>query len=303
MTTPHTLMTHDLTATISPLGARLDALHYRGGPNLVLFSDNPAWRDCYGGVIVGPVANRVTGGRAPVGDATHQMPCNENGVTALHSGPDGLDRQMWRAISATETTLHLRCTLADGHGGLPGSRIFDVTYALDGTALSLDIRAETDALTPIAIAHHPYWRLGEGQRLMVNAARYLPRDARNLPTGEIAPVAGTALDHRTPAPVHPDTDHNFCISQHRTPAPREVAVLTSDAGMQLAIHSTEPGLQVYAGGFLPDLPGDGIAPGAGLALEPQGWPDALNQPAFPPILIGPDAPYHQITRYHISGST
>ena len=45
-------------------------------------------------------------------------------------------------------------------------------------------------------------------------------------------------------------------------------------------------------------PGDAAC--AGLALEPQAWPDALHQPTFPDIIATPDSPYRQITEWRFS---
>lgn len=305
MTQALTLASTDLIATVSTRGARLDTLRFHEGPNLLLHSDDPTWRDSYGSTLVGPVANRVKGGHVRIRDKTYQMPCNENGITALHSGPDGLDTQNWEVIAHEAHRLHLRCALADGAGGLPGNRVFDVTYGVDGPQLTLDVQATTDADTPIAIAHHPYWRLGDARDhlLQIQADSYLLLDAAHLPTGEVRPVAGTVFDHRKARPVDPQTDHNFCIGQIRRTTPVRVATLSGTDGLTLHIDSTEPGLQVYAGAFLPDLPAADIKPGAGLALEPQGWPDAVNQPEFPSIIACCDRPYRQKTCYLITTAT
>ncbi len=58
--------------------------------------------------------------------------------------------------------------------------------------------------------------------------------------------------------------------------------------MRLA--TTEPGLQVYDG-RAPIRPGGGAY--EGLALEPQGWPDAPNRPGFPSVVLRPGETYHQ----------
>lgn len=298
---PITLRSGDLYASVSPFGARLNALHYQGA-SVILEADparHPTWHDVYPGAIVGPVANRVRGGQFTLSGTSYQMPCNENGMTALHSGPEGLDRRQWSVMAQSDSHLHLRCRLADGDGGLPGNRVINLSYIIENATLTLDITATTDAPTPISIAHHPYWRLGDAadHRLLVNATHYLPVDDTNQPTGQIAPVDGTALDHRTPRPLDSATDHNLCVANAPRRTSEHVATLTGTDGLRLTLHSTEPGLQIYSGAYLPTLPGTDIAPLAGIALEPQGWPDAVNQAAFPSVICTPDRSYHQITRY------
>ncbi|APX11351.1 hypothetical protein [Tateyamaria omphalii] len=305
MTQTYTIRTDRLTATFDPDGARMRSLYLDGGPNLILDVDDAvsaALRDAYGGTIVGPLANRVRGGRVPVGDTVHQMRCNENGITALHSGPDGLDRAQWRVTGQHPARLCLQHSLPHGHGGLPGNRVIDLDYAVEDTTLTTNIRMRTDAPTPASIAHHPYWRVGPDHRLHIHADHYLPTDDANLPTGTIAPVADTPFDHCTPRAIDPGTDHNFCVAETTSPSPRPMAVLHTN-GHILRIASTEPGLQAYSGAFLPTIPQAHIAPLSGIALEPQGWPDAVNHPHFPSVIVTPDHPYVQITTYTLQSAT
>lgn len=308
MTDHITLTLPDLQATFAAHGARLETLSYRGGPSLVLHADpvaHPQWRDVYPGAIVGPIANRVGRGAFTLNGERYQMPCNEDGMTALHSGPDGLDQHEWEVTEQSETAVTFRATLADGDGGLPANRAIEVSYRLDGATLSLDIRATSDAPTPINIAHHPYWRLGDASqhKLWVAADHYLPVDAHNIPKGEIAPLDNTAFDHRTARPLDPAIDHNLCLSDAPRPAPVHIATLSGADGLSLRIDSTEAGLQVYAGAHLPVIAGTDIAPFAGIALEPQGYPDAVNHGGFPAIICSPERPYAQKTRYHIDRAT
>jgi len=298
----YTISSDRLAVVLDPDGARLRSLRLDGGPNLVLDADSAALRDAYAGTIVGPLANRVRGGRVPIGGTVHQMPCNENGVTALHSGPDGLDRQVWTVTQAYPARLCLQHKLSDGEGGLPGNRVIDVVYDIARNVLEVRIWLQTDTPTPASIAHHPYWRVTPDHHLQIHADRFLPTDDANLPTGKVADVTGTPFDHRQPRAIHPDTDHNFCISDSPRQKPTEVAVLHTGHHI-LHIASTEPGLQAYAGAVLPDLPGDNIAPLSGIALEPQGWPDAVNHPHFPSVLVTPDHGYAQITTYTLSPAT
>jgi aldose 1-epimerase len=73
--------------------------------------------------------------------------------------------------------------------------------------------------------------------------------------------------------------------------------------MELA--STEPGLQVYTGaGLGADLPsaatGRAFHPYAGIALEPQIWPDSPNRPEFAQAILRPDDEYHHKIEYRFT---
>lgn len=305
MGSTYTIRSNHLTAIWDSDGARLRRLTFGKGPNLVLDVENDvshALRDAYGGAIVGPLANRVRGGKVSLNGTTHQMPCNENGITALHSGPDGLDRAAWTVAAQDRSALHFSHRLADGHGGLPGNRDIDLWCEVMDDTLTLRITMTTDAPTPVSIAHHPYWRVAPDHLLQINATHYLPTDDTNLPTGQIARVADTPLDHRTPRAIDAGTDHNFCIAKAPRDTPQEMAVLITPSHV-LRVASTEPGLQAYSGAFLPRIGHTDIAPLSGIALEPQGWPDAVNQPSFPNVICSPDHPYSQTTQYQVQPAT
>ena len=186
MTTTYSIRSNRLIATFDPDGARMRSLCLDNGPNLVLDVEDTTsqeLRDAYGGTVVGPLANRVCGGQVSIGETVYQMPLNENGTTALHSGPDGLDRAIWSVAAQDRTALQLTHHLPDGHGGLPGNRDIELWFEVADNTLSLRITMTTDAATPASIAHHPYWRITPEHTLLIHATHYLPTDNANLPTG------------------------------------------------------------------------------------------------------------------------
>lgn len=285
--------------------------------NLVLGFADPADHariPAFAGHLAGPVANRVRAGRVEIDAQAYQMPLNEAGRTSLHSGPDGLHAQNWTIADQSPHDVTLTCTLPDGLNGLPGTRVVTAQYAITDTTLRLSITATSDQTTPINIASHPYWNLDgsadiSGHSLQVDAAHYLPTDAHNLPTGTQMPLAGTPYDfQQTKAvPLDPTLDLNYCLDDKMRVAPVHAATLTGQDGTTLRIATTCPGLQVYTAAHLPDLPVamadcPALAPFAGIALEPQHWPDAPHHRHFPQILIRPDQTYRQVTDYCLTRS-
>ncbi|WP_323768066.1 aldose epimerase family protein [Marinovum sp.] len=258
----------------------------------------------YFGAIVGPVANRVSHGRASLDGTTLQLDINENGNT-LHGGPNGLSQQVWAVTASSAQSVTLGLTLADGEGGLPGPLEISVTYAIDGVgALGIEITAESERPTLCNPAFHGYWSLTgtglAGHRLTVDADAYLPTDAALLPTGEVAPVAGTGYDLRRPVALPPavDLDTNFCLNGNGM---RAVARLETDR-LAMTLETDAPGLQIYDAARLDTAPAGGhhgapYGAHAGLALEPQSWPDAPNHPEFTQITLRPGAVFRQSTRF------
>lgn len=265
------------------------------------------------GAVIGPVANRIGGAEARIDGRLHRFEANE-GRNTRHSGSAGTHLKVWTLLRHDPDAALFRIDLPDGEGGFPGNRRVTAAYRVEGTALSIQLTGTTDSPTLMNLASHPYWalqppELGQsGLTLQVGADHYLPVTEETLPTGEIAPVAGTDFDFRSPRPIEaggPALDHNFCLAS----APRALAPaarLGSGTGITLDIETTAPGLQVFDmapfGVAEPTIHGAPYPPRAGLALEPQLWPDAPGRQAWPDITLRPGEIFSQSTRHVFSGA-
>ena len=68
----------------------------------------------------------------------------------------------------------------------------------------------------------------------------------------------------------------------------------------MAIHTTEPGFQLYTGNFLDDLPGKRgaiYAPRSALCIETQHFPDSPNKPDFPSTVLEAGETFRSRTEY------
>lgn len=308
-----TLTGGGLTAHLLTSGAVLQDLRLEGhdSPLVLGFPDFEPYlsRSPYFGAIAGRCANRIAGGQAVINGARFQLDRNDLGKHCLHGGADSMGKRLWRVEGHGPHHAVMAVTLPDGHMGFPGTMTARITFQLlRGGVLDIDIEAWTDAPTLCNLAHHSYFVLDDGPTisdhlLKVAATGYLPVDDELIPTGEVRDVAGTAFDFRDFAPVgraHP-VDHNFCLSQERAPL-RPVAWLKSlRSGVTMECRTTEPGLQVYDGAKinidLPGLTGRSMNAHAGIALEPQVWPDAVHHDHFPQALLRPEDRYHQHTQF------
>lgn len=302
----------DLEVGVLTLGALSQDVRLAGLPHsLTLGSPHLAaylGPMCYFGPIVAPVANRIGGAAAEIDGRRFSFERNF-GAHTLHSGTAGTHGKVWRVETADEDSVTLAIDLPDGEGGFPGNRTLRTTWRITPPAtLDLVIKAETDAPTIMLVTHHPYWNLDgtdtwEGHRLRIAADRYLPTDDVDLATGEVLPVQGTRFDFRKDAkvPLGGKFDNSLCVADARgelTP----VATLTGASGLALDIATTEPALHLYDGhgAAASDFEGhDGrrYGPRAGLALEPQFWPDATNNPHFPNVALLPGDVLRAETRY------
>jgi aldose 1-epimerase len=296
-----------LTASLLTRGVTLQGLWLQGVAHSLTIGlpDMAGYEGAtsYLGALVGPVANRIAGAAAVLDGTRHQFAANEGGTTTLHSA-DGSHARVWRLAEVEEAAATFTLDLGHGDGGFPGIRRLSARYALPGEGrLRLDLSATTDRPTWINLAQHSYWNLDgtrhwRGHSLRIAADHWLPVDALNLPTGERRTVAGE-MDFRKGralVPGAPALDHNFCLAHGRR-ALTEVAELVGLSGLRMQLSTTEPGLQVYDGRG-PVRPGGGAY--EGLALEPQGWPDAPNRPDFPPVTLRAGEVYHQTTIWAFS---
>ncbi|QDL92986.1 galactose mutarotase [Paroceanicella profunda] len=264
------------------------------------------------GIIAGRVANRIARGRFTLEGQDYQLAIN-NGPNHLHGGLSGLGRRIWSLEpDSANRALRFSYRSPDGEDGYPGTVDFEVIVSLSGKKLTYRMRAMPDRLTPINLAQHAYYTLGEpdvrGHDLRLDAEAYTPVDDTLIPTGEIAPVAGTRFDFRQArriADADPEAsghDHNFVLRPDRDRA-APAAELRFGA-RHLRLWTDQPGIQLYTAPHMdvpvPGLDGRRYGAFAGLCLEAQHFPDSLNQPGFPSILHDPEHPYEQVLEVEIA---
>lgn len=272
----------------------------------------------YFGATVGRFGNRIKDGKFTLDEKEYTLATNNDpgGIPcALHGGLKGFDKVVWSGQPIGDNAVEFSYLSKDGEEGYPGNLAVKVTYSLnDDNELKWEATATTDAPTVLNVVHHSYWNLsGDPSQeindhiLTLNADSYLPTDIGLIPTGEIAPVAGTPMDFTKPAAIGERVDSDF--EALRFGGGYDHAwVLAKGDGVRLAarledpksgrvmeISTDQPAIQFYGGNFL-----DGTATGKGgvayahrtaLCLETEGFPDSPNQPSFPSPVLRPGETY------------
>ena len=252
----------------------------------------------YLGAFVGRYANRIAGGRFALDGVTYALAPN-NAPNSLHGGENGFDKRVWDMEAAGAHGVRLSRISPHGEEGFPGRLEVSGTYSLDESgALRISYEAVTDAATIVNLTNHSYFNLAGsgnagGHELRIDASRFTPVDADLIPTG-IEEVAGTRFDFRQTRKIGAGYDHNFVLDKGVTEQAVEVAELYDPgSGRVLTVATTEPGLQLYTADHLPEP----FAPGDGVALETQHFPDSPNRPEFPSTVLRPGEVYRSQTVY------
>ena len=296
----------DLSLSVLTYGGTIQSIELKGVPfslcvGFETLTEYQSSTACVG-AIVGRVANRIGKGRAEIDGTLYTFDRNENDRHTLHGGKGNLASKNWSLISHTPDAVRLQTQLMDGENGFPGNVDVSVNYRLRaGGILEIVLEAKTDAPTLCNLAPHPYFNLNGGgdareQTLLIDTEEIIETDAEKIPTGALLPVEGTPWDHRIERRISESGatyDHNYCLGTERTTL-RPIARLNGvESGVSMEIATTEPGLQIYDGAGL-------HTPYAGIAIEPQCWPDAPNHNTFPSILLRPGETSRQVTRFTFS---
>jgi len=280
-------------------------------------------RRTFFGAFIGRFANRIANATFDLDGKTYTLAKNPFGH-AIHGGPGGFDTVVWNveraATNDNEAVLELSYRSPDGEEGYPGNLDVRVIYILtENSRLRMEYIATADKKTFVNITNHTFWNLaGSGSPSILNhkltlvADRYLPTREGLIPTGEIASVAGTALDFRVEKRVGEQIseiaepwfaggyDHCLILADKPAEAMSFAAKLVDpESGRTMTVETTEPALQMYSGNFLDgtivSAEGKTYPKQSLLCLEAQHYPDSPHQPAFPSTMLEPGSTYRQTT--------
>lgn len=278
------------------------------------------------GATVGRYANRVAQGQFTLDSVAYQLDIND-GVNHLHGGSKGLYHVVWDAEPYTtvkgEDAIIFKYHSPAGEMGYPGNMNIEIKMVLagDNNEVRIYYSATTDAPTVLNLSHHSYFNLtGEGSEtitdhvMKINASRYTPTDADLIPTGELADLAGTPLDFRTPRVIGERIgedfealklgggyDHNWVVDFGGS-VNIAAEVYSPVSGITMVVYSDEPGIQFYSGNFMTgnDVGKRGKPYGyrSALCLETQKFPDSPNHPDFPSTVLRPGEKYNTVCYYY-----
>jgi aldose 1-epimerase len=303
------LRSNSLRAAFSTLGARLVSV-FVDGVDMMAGGGNDEQLlagDWTAGAVCGRYAGRITGARYVLDGVERRLAPNM-GEHQLHGGPDNFAIRQWQAEAADQSirfTLHS----PDGDQGYPGALDVTATYSIAGNTLALDFEARATKPTVLNLTNHGYWNLAGGARgafdhhMQIIANSYLPLSDILLPTGEIAPVAGTRWDFRDMRKVGENYDNCWVLDGERGRLRHGLTLGDPRSGRTMEVWTTEAGIQMYtAFHWNKSMPGrrGPLKQYAAIAIEPQNFPDAPNHGNFPSAALYPGAVYRHRMEWRFS---
>ncbi len=280
------------------------------------------------GAVIGRYAGRIGAASYRLDGRTVALPANARGL-AIHGDPHGYDKRVWRrrdVADAESIGAAFELDSPDGDQGHPGRVQWTVTYRLlrKRNEVRVEYAAVSDAPTVVNPTNHGYFNLGgAGSRglgshlFTIKADRYVVTDALRVPTGELASVAGTALDFRRPASIMrgiaaaaPELgepawyDHGLVFTKRIGEMALVATISDSASGRRMDIATSAPSVLLNSGnGF------DGSETGSeqvayqrhdGFAFETQHLADSPNHPHFPSTVLRPGQVFRSVTAFRFS---
>ncbi|MFV0330507.1 MAG: aldose epimerase family protein [Dysgonomonas sp.] len=300
-------------------GKLVDVVLGHNNLNEYLNSEEP-----YFGAVCGRTGNRIAKGQFTLEGVTYKLAIN-NGPNNLHGGLKGFNAVVWDAKQIDNQTLELTYLAKDGEEGFPGNLNVKMIYKLtDENEFSIEYQATTDKTTILNLTNHSYFNLsGEGDTsvndhiLVMHASTYLPTDNTAIPYGDRESVKGTPFDFTTPHTIGERIeddfeqlhfgkgyDHTMVLDKKEGELGLAVECYSPKTGIQMNISTTEPGVQIYTGNWMSGnfegKHGHRYPMRAAVCFETQHFPDSINKPAYPSVILKPGETFSSKTVHHFS---
>lgn len=269
----------------------------------------------YFGALCGRVSNRIASGKFSLEGKEYTLAVN-NGPNHLHGGLIGFDRKVFSVEvieQADKVGIKLSAISHDLEEGYPGNLQFSCTYTLNNrNELHLEYTAQTDKTTIINLTNHSYFNLTGGKESILNHELQLHAKTYTdsidlIPTGQIVTVEGTPFNFLSKKKLGKDIgvlengyDLNLVLDNPEGKLVLAGTLSEEKSGRCVEVLTTQPGIQLYTGYWIPEMMIDGklkFGKYAGVALETQHYPDSIHHEDFPSVVLSPGERFSEETVY------
>lgn len=272
------------------------------------------------GSTIGRNANRIADAHFELNGVGYDIAKND-GPNNLHSEFDTCFNKKLFKAEVLDNAVKFTVESPEMDQGFPGKLDATVIYRVsEENGLEIEYLAKSDKDTVYNPTNHSYFNLNGhssgsamGHKLWLKASRYTPDREGCIPTGEIAPVAGTPFDfselttigdrineENEQLAIGKGYDHNYALDVEGGKL-EKIAVLTNDDETRtMAVYTDLPGVQFYAGnciGVTIGKEGYKYVPRCAVCLETQFFPNAINEPAFASPVLKAGEDFYSITKY------
>ena len=269
----------------------------------------------YFGCICGRCCNRIAEGKFTLEGKNYSLAVN-NGPNHLHGGLIGFDRKLFATEIIEESEkvgVKLSYLSPDMEEGYPGNLQVTCTYTLNNNnEFTLEYGAETDQTTIVNLTNHTYFNLTGGKDQILDhelqlTAKTITELVDMIPTGKIVTVEHTPFNFLNKKKLGKDIegldngyDLNYILDNPDGKMVYAGCMSEQTSGRIVEVYTTQPGIQLYTGYWIPELTIDGkkkFGSYSGIALETQHYPDTINKPHFPPVTLAPGQNFYEKTIY------
>ena len=330
-----TIENEKIAVTLFSFGAILQSFYVKSeGIDIALGLETPEMYTVKGsasmGKSIGRCANRIGNAKFSLNRVEYTLLAN-NGPNCLHGGEVQFGNKEWAVKEKTSTKVVFAYDSSDMESGFPGNLHVEATYEVKDNELIVTYEGISDKDTIFNMTNHAYFNLDADKKnifsheLQIPATRVNLNDENGMAMEESIEVNGTAFDFTTFKKIgnavsengqelnsyckdlmdgkkrddgklidNLDTNYIYESSEEKT-----LCTVQNDK-LKLEIKSDLPGVQIYTGKSLNIDGKDGhYGQYAGIAMEPQFCPNAINYKNFmKPIIKAGEKVCHTI-RYKI----
>ena len=319
-----------IAVTLFSFGAILQSFYVKSeGIDIALGLNTPEMYTVKGsasmGKSIGRCANRIGNAKFSLNGVEYTLLAN-NGPNCLHGGEVQFGDREWTVKEKTATKVVFAYDSCDMESGFPGNLHVEAIYEVKDNELIVTYEGVSDKDTLFNMTNHAYFNLDANKKnifsheLQIPANKVNLNDENGMAMEESIEVKDTAFDFRASKKIGnvvsedgqelnsyckdlldgkkgdvkqiDNIDTNYIYENDKE---KVLCILQNDR-LKLEIKSDLPGVQIYTGKSLNIDGKDGhYGKYAGIAMEPQFCPNAINYKAFmKPIIKAGEKVKHTI---------
>ncbi len=270
----------------------------------------------YFGATCGRVIGRIKDSKFEIDGKVYELEKNPNGKAICHGGEDNLSGKDWD-YKVSEFDGKKVCTFEisspDLENGFPANVDIKVEYVLEKNVLDVRYYANADKKTYLNLSNHSYFNLSNSDniykhKLTLDVDKAVVVDD-NIFAKEVIDVTGTVFDFREEKEIDilenldeiiktgNGLDNPFILNKKNEEF--DLKLKDEVSGRVLKVKTSYPTIVLYSYNYpgVKTLLGRNNVKNAGLAIESQFAPNAMNDERFYIPIVDKDNAYCQNIKY------